>query len=219
MKIITQNHIAEFLALLMSLIYFKTLQKGRLKTLPFFLGFILCVELAGSYLRRILHTNNTWLYNASIPVEYGYYLFLFWLHAQSRLKKFLIAAIPLFFLVVIWGFCTMPMKIFHSNALVAGQVLVILSCCIYIYELFKSSEEESLFRNYFYWLVSGLLLFNLGDSVYFILYPTIHQQKWDRFDTLFKSINNNLLLLLYLSYIISILAFKKYQQPTHAGND
>ena len=53
MGIITQNHIAEFSALLASLIFYKQLSKGRLKSLPFFLLFILITELAGSYVRRV----------------------------------------------------------------------------------------------------------------------------------------------------------------------
>ena len=49
----------------------------KLKSLPFFLAFILLVELTGSYLARIKFANNTWLYNFSIPLEYSFYLFQF----------------------------------------------------------------------------------------------------------------------------------------------
>jgi hypothetical protein len=212
MKIITQNHIAEFLALLTSLIFFGSLKKGKLKSLPFFLLFILLVELTGSYLRRVAHTGNTWLYNLSIPVEYSYYLYLFWLHGRKGVKRFVSGGIVLFWVVVIFCFFSQRINVLHDYVLVTGEILVIITSCSYIYELFQSNEETSLFRNYFYWLVAGLLLFNLGDVIYFVLYPVIHEKKWDRFDLIFKLINNSLLLLLYLSYIISILVLRQNQR-------
>lgn len=218
MNIITQTHIAEFLALIVSLIFFKHIKKGRLKSLPFFLAFILIVELTGSYLARILRVNNTWLYNLSIPVEYAYYLFLFLIHGKKSLKKFIKYTYPVFFLIFLFYFLYKPLKEFHTNVLIAGQVLVIVSSCIYIFQLFIDSEEESLFKNYFYWLMSGLFLFNLGDIIYFVLLPVIHMRNWDQLDHLFKSINNNLLLLLYLSYTVSIFIFTKYYRSVNAGN-
>ncbi|HKO82934.1 MAG TPA: hypothetical protein VJU78_21150, partial [Chitinophagaceae bacterium] len=111
-----------------------------------------------------------------------------------------------------------PLTEFHINVLIAGQVLVIVSSCIYIFQLFVDSEEESLFKNYFYWLMSGLFLFNLGDIIYFVLLPVISMKNWDQLDHLFKAINNNLLLLLYLSYTVSIFIFTKYYRSVDAGN-
>jgi hypothetical protein len=218
MNIITQNHIAEFVALLVSIICFQTLQKGKLKSLPFFLLFILMVELSGSYLRRILHLPNTWLYNLSIPVEYIFYLFLFWLHGQKLLKRITIIGVIILTIVTIFYFFILPIKTLHSNVLLTGQVFVIISTCIYIYEIFQSADDQPLYKNSFFWLVSGLFLFNLGEVSYFVLYPSIHQNGWDSFDSLFRLINNNLLLVLYLSYIIAILICKKYEATANAGN-
>jgi hypothetical protein len=218
MNIITQNHIAEFIALLLSLIFFQTLKKGRLKSLPFFLLFILLVELSGSYLRRILHLPNTWLYNLSIPVEYSYYLFLFWLYGQKLLKRTAVVGFAVLAIVTAFYFFYLPIKAFHSNVLLTGQALVIVSTCIYIYEIFQSADDQPLYKNAFFWLVSGLFLFNLGEISYFVLYPSIHKNGWDSFDNLFQLINNNLLLVLYLSYIAAILICKKYEVTANAGN-
>ena len=218
MNIITQNHIVESLALSVCLIYYKSIRKSKLKSLPFFLAFILLVELTGSYFARLLTTNNTWLYNLSIPVEYSYYLFLFWLHGQNLLKKLTVLGFIVLIIVTIFYFFYLPIKAFHSNVLLTGQAFVIISTCIYIYELFQSADDQPLYKNYFFWLVSGLFLFNLGEISYFVLYLSIHKNDWDSFDNLFQLINNNLLLVLYLSYIIAILICKKYEVTTNAGN-
>jgi hypothetical protein len=216
MNFINQTHIAEALALAISLVFFNHIKKGKLKSLPFFLAFILLIELTGNYLAKVSKISNVWLYNISIPIEYSYYFYLFLVHGKNDLKKFIRYSYPLFLSIAIFYFFYSPLNAFHTNVLIAGQVFVIVCCCIYIFQLFVDSEEESLFKNYFYWLMSGLFLFNLGDVIYFTLYPVIHRKNWDQLDLLFKAINNNLLLLLYLSYTVSILIFTKYYRNVNA---
>ena len=181
---------------------------GKLKFLPHFFTFILCIELAGNYLHKIKFANFI-LYNFSIPLEYLFYILLFWLQGGNVLKKISRLSGFIFIAITLLYFIYLPLKDFHNNVLLGGQIIVIVCCCTYFVQLFNANEETSLLQNYFFWLSSGLLLFNLGDFVYSMLYPLIHNKGWDKFDFLFKSVNNNLLLLLYLSYIISIFMYKK----------
>lgn len=212
MNIITKNHIIEFAALTVSITLFNSIKKGKLKSLPFFLLFILFVELFGSYLYRVQKVNNNWLYNLSIPIEYSYYCYLFWLHAENMLKRLLKVLYVFFLLIVFYHFVAIPLKIFYTNMLIAGQVLVIVSCCIYIYELFRKDAEEPLVKQYFFWIITGLLLFNLGDFVYFLFLPVIHSSGWDRFDFIFRMVNNSLLYILYLSYIMAMIVYYRSQR-------
>lgn len=212
---ITQNHIAEFLALVTCVIFWKDIRSSKLRWLPFFLLFILLVELTGNYFRRIPYANMM-LYNFTIPLEYGFYLFLFGLHGENTMKLFCRFAGLTLLTATLFYFITQPFKLFHNYVLLCGQALVIICCCIYFVDQFKKAEEKSLLHNYFFWLCSGLLLFNLGDLCYSLLIPVIKAGGWDKFDSLYKSINNNLLLLLYLSYIVSIIVFKKYSAAQDA---
>lgn len=209
MDIITKNHIVEFAALLVSIIFYNSLKDGKLKTLPFFLAFILSVELIGSYLIRGLGENNVWVYNVSILIEYLYYLYLIQIHGGKLVRVFVFIAYAAFIGVSAYYFATKSIFEFHTNKLITGQLLVILACCLYIYELFNRDYEESLFKNYFFWIFSGLFLFNLGEVVYFILLPVIKENNWDKFDIFFMSINSTLILLLYVSYIIAIFVLKR----------
>ena len=161
-----------------------------------------------------------WIYNTSVPIEYGYYLYLFWLHGKKYCRRFTKIFEGLLLLITFYSAITNTgyNKFFQTYVLITGQAAVIVIFCVYMVELFKYSEEQSLFKNYFYWLASGLLLFNLGDVVFFVLYPVIKKNKWDQFDNIFRLINNNLLILLYLSYIISILVLVK-QTKLHARSN
>ena len=214
--IITQNHIVEFLALVVSIVYWKSIKKGKLKSLPFFLLFILLVELTGTYLHSIRYP-NTKLYNITIPLEYLFYFYLYWKHAAKVLKIFTTFSALLLILFTLFFFFSQPLIILHSYVLVVGEVCIIFCACIYLIEQFKNGEEESLLKNYFFWFSSGLLLFSLGEFVYFLLYPAINLNKWDRFDFWFKTVNNSLLLMLYLSYIVSIVIYKKYNKLNATG--
>ena len=169
---ITQNHIVEFSALTASVISWKTLKKGKLRWLPFFLLFILLTELLGNYFHRVPFANAK-LYNFSIPLEYAFYLFLFFLHGQKMLKIFSLLSMIVLIANAGISFYTQSFSALHDNVLLTGQISVITSSCIYLYEKFQHPVEESLLQNYFYWMVSGLLLFNLGDFTYFSLFPKI----------------------------------------------
>lgn len=212
---ITQNHIVEFLALTTSVICWKDIRKTKLRWLPFFLLFILIVELTGNYYKRVPYA-NTRLYNFTIPIEYLFYLLLFWLNGERTLKIFSKSAALMLVAIALFYFIKLPLIILHTNVLLSGQIFVIICFCIYVYEQFQNSEEESLLRNYFFWLSAGLFLFNLGDFTYFLLYPVINANGWDKADSLFKAVNHSLLFLLYLSYIISIVVYKKYKS-SNAG--
>lgn len=206
---ITQNHIAEFSALVVSLVFWPKINKGRLRSLPLFLFFILGVELLGNYLHGFKGYNNV-LYNFSIPIEYLFYMLLFYLHGDFLLRRFSQVACLSIIVIAIYNFVTKPFFEHHNYVLMTGQLSAILCGCIYFYERFASNEETSLIKIYFFWIASGLLLFNLGElaySIYFNAFKT--NKKLDPSDLFFKYINNTLLLFLYFFYIVAIIINKK----------
>lgn len=210
MKYITTNHIAELAALITSLVLFHSLQKGKLKTLPFYLLFIVLVEATGTFLRRVLKVPNAGFYNVSIIIEYGYLFYLVSLHSKE-LRNVFIVCIAVLLSISGYYFLKEPFNQFHSNALVMAQLMMIIICCLYIYRLLKSAaiSEVPLLKYYFFYIVCGLLIFNLVDVCYFLLYPYIKSNNLDLYDQIFSSINKTILPLLYLSYIISMIVFNR----------
>lgn len=205
-------HLIEFSALIISLIFWNVLKGSKLRLLPFFLVFVLFVDVTGLLIKAKGY-KNAFFYNFSIPVEYAFYFYLFYVHGQVRLKKFIKIASSFFLITVIVFFIISPFYKLHNYVLVAGQLIAIVSVCIYLYEQFTGATEDSLMANYFFWIASGLFIFNLGDMVYFVMYPMIKQQQLDNLGKLFRLVNTNLNLILYILYIVSIFVYKKnYKQ-------
>ncbi|MBX3240178.1 MAG: hypothetical protein KIT80_03015 [Chitinophagaceae bacterium] len=209
LNIITQNHIIEFTALVVSIFCWPALKKSKLRWLPFFLFFVLLVELAGSVLPRVYKIENAWLYNFSIPAEYGFYLYLFYIHGKRRLRIISFLGIVVVSIVCILSFLLQNFRELHDKVLLAGQVSVVVCCCVYIYECFIELSDLPLFRDYFFWITSGLLMFNLGNLGYVFLFPLMRDEGFDEFGHTFRIINNSFLLLLYVSFIVAIIILKK----------
>lgn len=209
--ILTQNHIIEIAAFISSLIFWNTLKKSKLRLMPFFLFFIIVVEILGTYLVKIKRVANIELYNISIPIEYLFYLFLFSRHGSTLLRSYTLFSIIFYVIACIFWHATMEGAKLNAYILLSGQILTIMACCFYVYQLFKNVETElSLWKNYFFWITAALLLFNLGEGSYTALSPLFDKYHWDDKRLYFKLINGNLLLLLYATYIISFFLLKKF---------
>lgn len=198
----------EILGFLVCIISWNSIKGSRLNLLPFFLLFTIITGVIARYYKDYAGYNSI-IYNTTIPLEYGFYFHLFFVHGGKILKNFIKAAIVFFALSIILSAIMQPYTIFHSYVLLTGQFCVIVCMCLYLYEQFVSSDEESLLQNYFFWIASGLFIFNLGDMVYFIFYPYMKQIGTLDFRKLFRLVNNNLVLLLYTLYIIGVLIYVK----------
>jgi len=209
LSIITQNHIIEFAALVVSILYCPILKKSKLRWLPFFLFFVLLVELAGSVLSRVYKMENAWLYNFSVPLEYIFYLYLFYLHGKKRLKHISLIGMVIILLVSLLSFMLTGIREFNDKMLLSGQIFVIICCCLYIYQYFVDLSDLPLVKDYFFWITSGLLLFNLGNLAYVFFLPLMRDLELDRYGHTFRIINNSFLLLLYISFIMAMIVLKK----------
>src|SRR5688500_16270722 len=77
----------EIAALATSIIFWYKLRHTKLSWLLPFLIFIVVVELTGRYIRKELHQPNAWLYNISVPIEFLFYGFIFYLHYYKKSFK------------------------------------------------------------------------------------------------------------------------------------
>ena len=210
MKVSPHNYL-EILALIVSIISFKRL-KGTYFTwfLPFLL-FIVIIEFIGKYIGQYLKNPNAWLYNFSIPIEYLFYSYIFLLCFQTKQFKNITAGIILsfsFFTLAV--FMVNGILTLNKIILITGNLIMVGLCCLYFYELLQSDERINVFSIPMFWIASGILLFNLGEFVYstFLL---ILPSDWDTGASLFRSINNHLLLVLYAFIAIGLLCVRNYQ--------
>lgn len=206
MKLISPLIALELLATIVAFLFFGSLKKGKLKTLPFFLLFISAVELFGRYLQKIEHISNIPLYNISIPIEYLYYFYLIGIHGDRYSRIFSRILSVVLIGISLYRYFAFPITEFKNFLLLTGQFSTILLLFLYIIDTIRSESELLLLQyTYFVWIAGGLLVFNLGDLVYVYLIPVTNRLKWDEFGLVFTSINNKLNYGLYTCYMISVL--------------
>ena len=200
----------EAAAVLAFIICWPGLRHSPLKWFGIYLPFILTVELTGRYLRKILHQQNMWLYNFSIPIEYLFYAFIFWSHFKTGSFRSLAGwfmiifpIIAIFNIVFVNGLHKFP-----SNPVTAGSFFMILFCLLYLYELYMHEEELNLWKEPMFYITTGVLLFNAGELTYNILSHYLINQGVDQAAKIFSKINNRLIWLLYSLLIIAFICKK-----------
>lgn len=171
-----------------------------------YLLFVIVVELIGRYYSRELHKSNAWLYNISVPFEYLFYGFLFFIHYRSSRFKIVAKCFLLLFPVfaVINFLFIQDTARFNTNFLKVGSFFMILFSCLYFVELLKVEKVIVPLKEPFFWIASGLLLFNAGEFGYNVFFE-FYFKNWETGLKLFRNINNTLLYVLYSCINIGIL--------------
>jgi len=201
------NILVEIIAFIVSVFCYTAIKnKPMIWFIPFLL-FIVIIEHTGMYIQEELHKVNSWLYNISIPVEFFFYSYLFKSYFRDkRFKKIAMACqwfIPVFAIgnaVFSQGFYN-----FNTHTLVAGNVVMIMLCCLYFVDLFKKEEETVLRKDPMFWISTGLLFFNLGELPYTIFMDYLIAHRHDQRAMLFISLNSNLIYILYAAISIGLL--------------
>jgi hypothetical protein len=200
------HHYIEIAALLISLLMWTFIRKSFLKWFLPFLLFIVAVELTGKYIASILHKNNGWLYNLSIPVEYLFYSFIIYQSVKSAsFKKLILFAAGIFFVYIIYtNFISPGIMKFNAGFLFYGSGLMVLLSCLFFWDLFSETFIVSLVKHPVFWIVTGLFLFNLGEFSY-NLFADMLFIRGDKTGVFFRQINNYLNLVLYICISIGLL--------------
>lgn len=200
--------IIEIFALITSVIAYPKMKGYRLHWFSYFLFFIVTVELVGRYFSRVLHLSNVWLYNITVPIEYLFYCFIFSRYLTSKIsRKIIPISVVSFLIATLLSYVQYGNNaIFHSETLFLGNFIVVLLSCMYFYELFLKLEHINLLQEPIFWIVSGLLLFNSGEILYSIVVPLLKSNGLvDKDSKIFLEINNQMIVVLYLSYSIAFL--------------
>ncbi len=202
----------EIAAFTTSVIVWRQIASTPLRWFVFYLFFIVVVELSGRYIKQVLGGSNGWLYNISVPVEYVFFAFLFYKHFRStrniQYVKYYILIFPLF--VLINDLFVQDILSFSTNILKVGSFFMIIFCCHYFFEILKVELVINPVQHPFFWIVSGLFIFNVGEFVYIALSDSLFHN-WPTFRGLVKKINNSLVCTLY-SCIITGLLLTKWKQ-------
>jgi len=200
----------EIVALLTSLVFWNKIKCSKLKYFVFFLMFVVCVELTGRYIRKVLHQPNVWLYNLSIPIEYLFYSFIFYLHYKTNSFRVLAAWFLVLFtlfvginLIFVSGLIS-----FNTQAVTVGSFFMILFSLLFFYDLYLKFDSGIVLMEPMFWIASGILIFNAGEFTYNLFSPYLVNRGFDNAARLFTTINNKLIWVLYSLLTIAFLCKK-----------
>jgi len=199
----------EVLALIIALIYYRRYKHTTLKWVLPFLTFICTEELLGFIFRDILKKPNTPVFAISIPIEFCFYTFLFYHFLKSSILKRILLISWLFMIIydVSANIRYFP-QIFDFNMLLFGNLLMLLACCFYFWELFTQENEAELFNIPIFWIAAGVFLFNLGEISYNFLGNELIK-KYDNYSLFLRSFESILCLILYSLIIKALLTSQR----------
>jgi len=210
MSLLSVNICFELAAFIVSALAYPKLKGTSLRLFPFFLLFIVLVELIGRYIHAVLLQENAWLYNVSTTIEFLFYAYIFESQLRDATFKKSTVRFMLFYplLVLLNLLFVQGFRHFHTYTMVVGSIFMVIFCGLYFYELLLNPLEGELRRDPMFWISTGILFFYLGDLSYNLLFTLLQKYAKNTSGKLFQNINNNLILMLYSCYIIAFLCRK-----------
>jgi len=195
----------ELAAFIVSVLTWQYLKGTAFRLFPLFLLFIVVVELTGRYMARVVHQNNSWLFNISTTVEFIFYAYIFSLTLRDpAFKKLALRFMVIYPILVLLNLLFIQGFIqFHSYTVALGNMYMIVLCCLFFYELLLHPLEGELRKVPMFWISTGILFFHLGDLSFDLLFNLLKNEATGK--EFFTSINNNLILILYSCFIIAFL--------------
>lgn len=171
-----------------------------------FLFIVFFVELIADWM-SYKYGSNVLLYNIFTIFDSSFY-FLLLREAiiSKKMKQFLIIAVCLFPLFVIFNIFLLrpPSEQFVSMSYALATLIIVFSAIFYFYELFRSDKYIDLARDPFFWICSGLLFYYSCGFPLFALNNFLSSSS-NIFIKNYGSIISLLNILLYSSFIIASL--------------
>lgn len=176
MNFVLINPIIETLALIFAIILLAT-QKGWWRWFAYYLALVVVVEVLGFIVYKN-GNNNSWLFNLYIPVNFGFYFYIFYQICSPLRKRFkpIIWATFLGWLVLyLVELFLQGVQVLAFRSIGLGNVLcLILSCCYFFY-LLKQEDYVNLSKHAPFWLIAGILFHTLGSTMTLVFYEVLKE--------------------------------------------
>lgn len=188
------------------LTYSKYKHRTALKMFLGFLIYSLLTEVLGGYLGRVLVVKNNYVYNTWNIVAFFFYAY-FVLSRLTDIKKRIVVKVlvGIFFIVTfinIVFYAGLIKVVLVYNSLFAKSLIVIMMI-VYFIELMQSDEILNFKKSLFFWICTGVFLYNLTFLPVFALI------KYTSFFGVFKYITFGLNIIMHLCFITGFIISKK----------
>jgi hypothetical protein len=217
MKIIS-NHIVEFITLVTALIHYKHIKNTRYFYFIPLLFFTLFGELGAVHF-YLKHNSfgNTHIYLWVVTFEFIFFGYQFYHIIRSkRIRVITMIGTTLLTIAMMTWFCffTVYHEMYYNTMVIGGFFLCCLSCA-YLVEQFILNDDydANLLRVPDFWMVTGVLLFFVGNSITFALHYFLKGDKLLIFGMpLYHFFPQVLSVFLYGGMTTAIILWKKYQE-------
>ena len=193
---------------LVCLYSYNSLKNTELRYFLPFLFLTLIVELTGLWMTQ--HgIKNYLLFNVFTTFEFIFYAFLFYKHYRKNNFKLLsVVFMPLYIIAVFINLMYFQgIEKFHTYTFLLGSFFIVVFCCLFFYEsVLPEYLENTLTKQPFFWVCTGLLLFYLGSVIINALFEYLRS-----FDMqiegkkIYGTINQSLNVILYSAFIFSFI--------------
>ena len=200
----------ELLSFVLSVLFFKQLKEATIFLFIPFLFLTVLIEFIGwcFHFFQIAY-KNYWLFNFFTIIELIFYAHFFYqAFRHPILKRIAFYFIPLLILISVLNYNYLQgSEHFHTYTLLFGSFFMVIFCCAYLYELiFIDTHYEHLFKQPFFWITIGILLFYLGSVIinaefeYMLTHDLLSPG-----NNLYLLITRALNIILYSSFSISFI--------------
>lgn len=198
--------IVQLVSCLTAFALWKKLKDSIFSFFPFYLSFIVLMELLGRYLKtQNMKVANQALYNyVVIPVEFITFFILFF-RASQKHRWVPLACIIVYLVCWLLEYIYLDTTRFwfYSFSYVTGNLLLLVLIFRFFFRLVFTNAILTFRENMLFWVSTGLLLFYLGTFPYFGLLNTL----WRNYPGLCESYRYVVVMLNILMYLMFTFSF------------
>ncbi|HRG38416.1 MAG TPA: hypothetical protein PK289_07790 [Bacteroidia bacterium] len=209
--------IFEFVSFLLSVIYYKSLKRNALTTLPYYLFFVLAGEAIGVFVIGQLYHSNISYYNTLSTLQIGFLLVFIHKSIYSPWAKKVLAICIGFFLiasVVNYYLIKDEVNALTSYSFTIGCLFITLGSAYFFYELLVSTNVENYTTYPRFWIMLGLFIFYVCNIPYMSVYNYLSLNYMRIFTAYFKIIEV-LNYIMYSFFIIGIVCSSRRKSHLH----
>ena len=189
--------------------YWSKWKNSPVKYFIIYLAVIAAAEFTGNMMgnANLSVLKNYWYKLFVLPFEFLFLAFFFWKHVVSGPGKNLIPVMALIYAgsFIIEGlFLDYPTLPFSSFSYSIANILLLLMIIMYYKRLVNSEKLIFFYKEPFFWIVTGLLIFYLGSFPYYLLFNMLVNKFYEEIYLPFQVI---VICLNYIMYAIFIFTF------------
>lgn len=163
--------LAEWLCFVVAILLIKKPVPRYWNVIKYYLGIVVATESIAYYLGWMLKSNNQWIYNLFMVVEFSFDIwFISRLWLFSNFRALIYTAFISFVIVYFIEWHQVGITTFFEKTCIYGSVVAILFCMVYFYSLFQTEHYVNLLKEPAFWFISGCFIFyatSIGVDTFF----------------------------------------------------